>query len=199
MTVSNNDVIRTTVDMRFNAVNVIQNTFHCRYTGASGVSEQSVVDAIRVQLEGALWVAIDVDISTSITFIAYLNFNVTVNAPMPDAVPTLVTAGLHVAEVLPLQVAALLSFPSAVSRSIGRKYIAGYTESATDGGGVITVGASAPLLIAAANLVGSFTILAGNGIFGNFVAIPPTFIAWTSGRLDTLFRTQRRRVPGVGV
>ncbi len=199
MTVSNNDVIRTTVDMRYASVNVIQNTFHCRYTGASGVSEQSVVDAIRNEIEGALWTVVDGDLSLNLTFIAYLNFNVTQDAPMPDAIPVLVTAGINANETLPLQVAALMSFPSAVSRSIGRKYIAAYTEVSTSGAGVILVPELARLVTAASNLFGSFTILAGNGIFGNYVAVPPTFIPWTSSRVDSILRTQRRRVPGVGV
>ncbi len=199
MSVNGNDVIRTTVDMRLDGTGVVQNTFHTQYTGAVISSDQVVVNAIRVHLESSYYVVIQPDLVNDITFQAYINFNVTQGVPMPDAVPTLVTAGTDLAEPLPPQNAALMSFPTATAKSIGRKYVPSYGENANDGNGLLDAGVLARLLTAGVNLVGTFSISIGNGELGNYVDLTASFRAWTGSRADTLFRTQRRRVLGVGV
>lgn len=199
MAISNNDVIRTTVDARYLSVNVLQQVYHWRYVGTPVVSDQIAVDAVRSKLEVGVYTVIDVDTSNDIEWVNYENFNVTAGSPLPDSNPVGVFFGLDVANILPLQVGPLISFPTAVSRSIGRKYFYGYTERTTNGGGIINPSELGTLGACGVNLLSPFVVEAGVGEFGNTNLTGTTFNKWTSFRVDLLHRTQRRRVPGVGV
>lgn len=199
MAIANNDVIRTTMDGRYLGVNVVQNVYHWRYTGTAVVDDQIAVDDVKDQLELSVYTVLDVDITLDISFVNYENFNVTQHLPLPDSIPVGVFTGLDIANTLPLQVGPLISFPTLVARSIGRKYFFGYTERTTPGGGIITAASVAILGAAGVNLLIPFVVEAGVGEWGNTNIDGTTFNKWISYRVDTLHRTQRRRVPGVGV
>lgn len=198
MAIFDGNVIRTTVEMEIDGANIVQNVFHWLYTGTTVIDDQVAVDDMRDHIQSGGFAILDIDITTRITFVGYSNFNLSLGAPLPFSPAVNPLAGLDVGESLPFQVAALLSFPTGVSRSIGRKYIAGYCESSTDGGGNIL---GAPLgLLAGTAAVWILTPVVefGTGKFGNTDPAGLSFVPWSSFRLDTLFRTQRRRIPGVG-
>ncbi len=199
MAIFDGNTIRTTVEMEFLASSVSQNVWHCSYNGPTVSVDQQAVDDIMFFLETALYRIIDIDISEDISWVRYSNFNVTLGTPLPDAVPVDPLVGASSGNSLPSQTAALMSFPTAVSRSIGRKYMPVYTESTTLGGGELIVTSQARLGGAALVLITPFTIEGGSGQMGNSFAGGTSFAPWVSGRFDALFRTQRRRVPGVGI
>jgi hypothetical protein len=100
--------------------------------------------------------------------------------------------------VLPLQVSALALFPSNRVRSIGRKYIGGWTESDNEEPGVPSSGVLTAMANYAADLLAGFTV----GIFtqtpGNYDYDGSNFWPWIFAQVATYWATQRRRRAGVG-
>lgn len=198
MAIFDGNVIRTTVECLIDNSSVVQNVFHWAYAGTTVIDDQTAVDDMRDHLENGGYAILDIDQTTRLTYVGYQNYNLSLGAPLPFSPADDPLAGLHVGEALPFQTAALMSFPTGVSRSIGRKYIAGYTESGTGGGGELDTLPLARLASSAVVWLLNPVIEFGTASLGNTIPSGLSFWPWTSFRVDTLLRTQRRRIPGVG-
>lgn len=196
MTVVQNDVLRMTAEMSVGSFD-IQNIFHYQYTSVASVTDaQALLDAA-VILE-ALYDIILEDLSITMTFDQVRVQNITQDVLLGTTGWPVLTAGEEASGALPLTNAALLTFTTAVPRTRGGTYYGGMTEIQNTTAGTI-LAATVTRLVALAleqlteqNLSGRlYSYILVNREFG-------TVIPFTAAIVHTVFRTQRRRRPGVG-
>jgi hypothetical protein len=194
--VNNNDIMRVTAKTTI-PPDDFQNVYHARYLGASGQSDAVAWLAIANVLEAA-YTELLPGVTNQLDFDTIEVWNVTQDRPMIEASWPTLTSGSSVGEPLPFQCAACVLFPTATARSQGRKFFPGFTESETGGDSLWDAAALVDLVAAAAELLGTFTMGAGNFSFGNYNEDLVRFAQWISAIVQAVIKTQRRRSPGVG-
>jgi hypothetical protein len=108
------------------------------------------------------------------------------------------TFGTNVAEELPYQVAALVTFKTATTQHPGKKYLGGFTEDTNAGDGILTSGLLTELAAYAAVLLNGVTVEGAEFMFGNYNYALTRWAIWIAGAVDALWSTQRRRKTGIG-
>lgn len=199
MAVSQDDICRVVAKMRFGAIGDHFNVYHVYATsvGAPITDAQFLAD-IAAELETA-HTPINPYLDVGMQYIEIDGFNLTDNTPMePIAWPTLTVGGETTTDSLARQLAALVSFKTGVSRGVGRKYIGGFTEGQHNADGNLSSTLLTALANYAAALIGPKVGTYGTWAFGILRAAGPTFIPYVLGQVNAKFRTQRRRVLGVG-
>lgn len=197
MPVNNLDVIRVVADMSFLGVYLVQNTYHYQAITPGAIDDLVVSTSLAEKLDDAYANLVPL-LSTEFTFDNILVWNVTQDRPMQTLDwPTLV-GGSQSTATMPYQVAALVLFRTNRARSQGRKYLPPMVEQANAGGGVLSTAA-----LTAVDLYGDTIItpaVAGGGTYYpcNYRYSTALVSRWTNFEVGVRFRTQRRRVAGVG-
>jgi len=198
MAVAIGDVLRITARMSFVDLGLILNVYHVKVLEDGIPDDEDFQDAITAHLDLA-YSQFNALMDDHIAYVDIEMYNLTQDIPLtPQPWPTLVS-GVSVGTCVPLQAAALVTFPTAGKRSVGRKYLSGLSDSALDEGGKMnqtTVNAIADygLTIVAGTAVGNAEIY-----FGNYRPATNEFYRWDGVRVRSYLRTQRRRVVGIGV
>ena len=190
------DVLRITARMTAFGQN-IQNVYHYLHDGLVAVTEGFFDVALGAELDGAYSLISD-RMSQSLLFDDILIYNVTQGTPTRSINWPSLTTGDAVVTMLPLQCAALMLFRSTRAKSVGRKYLGGFAEDMSGGGGEVEVLLQTDLLLYGAAILNGFSASAQNFVPGNWDPVLLTFAEWISVAYDRYFRTQRRRVVGVG-
>lgn len=197
MTVDNGDVIRATEHFTWDGTEDFVNVWHYQCNGAGGLADSVVMAGLASEIDGTLGFLVE-DQSEKLVYGLIDFFNMTKDLPMGSVPHPTNTDGALASDPLPTQCAALITFRTAEKKSVGRRYIPGFTEDDSSDGGNISSATLANLAEYAAALIGGTTI-AGN-IFkpGHWRKLYEVFSEWLLPVVDTVYRTQRRRVKGVG-
>lgn len=196
MTVNQNDILRVTAEMSI-GVNDVQNVFHYQYVAVADVTDALALLDSAVIME-TLYDIILSDIGDALTFDQVRVKNVTQNTLLGSTPFPVLIAGTELGAPLPLPDAALITYPTAVPRTRGGTYFGGFTEIANVEQGNIASATVTRLLAVGVRALQEQNIA---GRLYQFVLINRllgTVIPLTSAIVHPIFRTQRRRRPGVG-
>jgi len=191
------DIVRVTAKFLFHGTEDYSNVYHaqCALTGAA--SDASVHAAIAAKLDSQYDYVVPFQ-SLAFDYTTIETWNVTQDRPMVEAAWPSLTAGEATGDALPAQCAALTLFGTNTARSQGRKFLAGFMESMSDSGGEILGTLLTALAQYASGLIVPMTITEGEMQFGNWSVDLARFADWASSKIGTVWRTQRRRVLGIG-
>ena len=195
-TVLSGDVVLIKAVQRLGSEKVI-NTFYVLNDGPGNSTDETAKDAALAWLQtayGFLPGSLTPEWSTDIVQF----YNMTQDRPMGDEPWNSTITGTGGSESMPYQMAALVTFPTEVKRSLGKKYIAGFTEGDSPGAGVLGPAPIANLVSFAAEILSGFNQSANLYAVGNYREALGTFIPYVSALVDVLLSTQRRRKPGIG-
>jgi len=196
MTVQNGDVLRITAKLQYNG-NDIQNVFHL-FNYGSAENDNVVSAAIETRIDTA-YSYLNVYYPDDIIYTTIAIWNVTQGVPVSEnAWPTMTAGGAGTADASPLQLAPLIKFGTAIARSQGRKYLGGFVEGQQDDGGTIGAVLQVALVTWAGHFLSSVIGGAAQMAFGNWNSTLGRFASYVAYTIDNYYRTQRRRVPGVG-
>lgn len=192
-----NDVMKVTAQFTWDDTDIFQNVYHIQLTSLIAEDDADVVTQIAVWLDTA-YTEFNWAVSTKLDYDQIEVYNVTQDRPMMTVPWPVLVQGAEVADPLPTQCAALVSFPTGVKRRVGKKYLAGMGEPYSIDGGKLAQALKDSLADFAVYMI---TTWAGGGMSleaGVWNGLLMTFTQYASGLIDDLFRTQRRRVQGVG-
>lgn len=195
MAVSAGDVLRITAKMSL-AGGDLQNVFHVFNYGA-GEDNATVFAALAALVDDAYDLIAD-EFDTSLQFETIHIVNLTAEELVgEEAWPTL-TAGLDTSGILPQQLAPLVLFSTSTLRSQGRKYLPATAYNTLTNTGVLFGTTYTSIAFWAASFLAGVTAGSASFVFGNFNTGTGVFSTWIGAIVESIFRTQRRRVPGVG-
>lgn len=197
MAVDQDDILRITAELSIGA-DAVQNVFHFQYQSVAQITDaQALTDGALVMED--LYNDILAAQSTSLDFDQVRVQNITQDKLLGTTAWPTIIAGLEVALLLPLPVAALLTYGTAVPQTRGSTYFGGFTEEDNTVGGVIAsalisqLGGIATSILAGTNLSGRlYKLIVLNRALGTIIPI-------TSAVVHAVWRTQRRRRQGVGI
>lgn len=196
MPVNNGDVLRVTARFRMFDEDV-QNVFHLQSNNTGSVADATADAAIVTWLDDA-YNNLSAEISDELERVDIVIQNLTEGTParfsMWDTYPTPSDTNTP----LPLQVSALVTFPSNTVKSIGRKFVAGFTEADNVDPGVPDSSIISVLSTWATDILSAITLGTGLLEAGNFNYNTSTFAKWLFAQIATFWATQRRRRAGVG-
>jgi len=108
------------------------------------------------------------------------------------------TVGSGTGDPLPPQNCPLCLFGTAVLRSVGKKFLPVYAETANDSTGTVSGAALANMANFIADVLATKTGTGWSGVLGNWNPTLVRFAEWTSGIARDFYATQRRRYAGSG-
>lgn len=191
------DILRVTCKMHANNVGQdIQNVFHYKHYGDSA-TDTAWFTACATLMDTA-YDALKTQIPNDVTFESIAVWDITQDRPVYEGSWPTLTAGTATADPLPSQTAALALFTSDKARSQGRKYLPPFAENACDTNGKLTSGATAALVTWIADVLLYVAAVNWHSVPGNWSPTKVRFAQWLAGLAQDYFRTQRRRVEGVG-
>lgn len=196
MTVVQNDVLRVTAELSFGADD-LQNTFHYQYTSVADATDAEALDDI-ANIMDDLYSIIVADMSSSVDFDQVRVQNVTQDVLLGAAAWPSLVSGTEASAALPLQVAALITYTTAVPKTRGGTYFGGMTEIANGLGGTIVAATVVRLAELAVEALLEQTIKDRTYQFILRNRLLGTIIPFTTSIIHSVFRTQRRRRQGVG-
>ena len=196
MAVVAGDIIRATAKQTYFADD-IQNVFHLKHVGAGSVADATVMNDISARLSTA-YKEIEGLLDGNQYYTEVEFYNITQAYPMGSSAWIFPPTNTGTGDALPGQVAALLTFPTMVSKSLGKKFLGVFGETANEGDGVLTSAMLTALGGFAFEILQSLTIGGEVFKFGNYNVSADTFAEWLWGLAELLWSTQRRRKPGVG-
>lgn len=171
--------------------------FHVEVSVSSPVADaQALIDAAG-WLDDC-WANIVALLGTQMAFTTIGMRNVTQITPTQYADWPTLTAGTRDNPLLPLQCAVLAVFPTGASKTSGRKYIPGFTNQSNEGQGEVEDLDFPSLALWANDVLDGYPTGDGIARAGAWSPSKIRFSPFTSVYFDDLFRTQRRRVLGVG-
>ena len=205
MTVADNTVIRAVFELLFPDYRVAQNVFWFLADFTSPQSDAAVEAAIESYVDDVI-TEVDDDIKSTCTVspgdVNEMVWNAgegiwEVDRFIGQIEPSITFA--ETTEMLPHAVCPVLVANTARPKTRGRKSIPGFCEADNDMGDV-SAGALAHLATALAQYLADETISSGNDLLvGVASTVTGTFWEFTDGHVDSLFGSQRRRKPGVGI
>lgn len=198
MTVQVFDVVRIVAEMLFDGVDIMQNVYHFQHQGSVQSTDLNFLERSGDFIEAAM-VDLQPLMTDNISFGTISGFNVTQDTPLFGIDWPTFTTGDGIDNTLPLQCAALASFPTGTAKRIGKKFMAGFGEDNQAGGGELSVTLTDAMVTFGVELLAGWvqgTLILGNGTYDPVTEIFRQFVAAT---VDAIMRTQRRRVVGVGV
>lgn len=196
MTINQGDIVRITPRFRMFEEDV-QNVYHVEVQGV-GTLTDVVFDAAAVAWLETIYNLLNGQISDEMDRVDIVIQNLTEGTPARFKAWTTFPTPTDTNTPLPLQCSSLITFPSDTVKSIGRKFIAGFTEADNTDPGIPTAGVISDLAtMAAAMLVG---IISGTVICppGNWSETKTRFAEWAFAQVAEFWATQRRRRAGVG-
>lgn len=191
------DVVKVTAQFTWDDTETFQNVYYVKHAGSATATDIAFHNACAAWLE-TLYTPLLSYLSTKLDFDEVVTYNVTQDIPMiTGAWPTL-TQGSDAGDPLPTQCSALVSFPTAKKKVIGKKYIAGATETNNLSGGILSSAFKTALASFGAAVLSGY--VSGTIVIdpGTYNVITGVFNELLTSLVDDLFRTQRRRVKGVG-
>lgn len=205
MTVADDTILRAVFEMAFPDYRIAQMVFHFLSDFTSPQADATVVAGIESYVDD-LVTEVDDEIKSTCT----INPG-DVNEMEWDAINEIWEVVRYVGEIepsitfaettdmLPHAVCPVLVANTARPKTRGRKSIPGFCELAQDMGDV-SAGALAHLATALAQYLADETLSAGNDlIVGVASTVDGVFYPFTDGHVDTVYGSQRRRKPGVGI
>lgn len=198
MAVEAGDVLRVTAKFLVNDIDDMMNVFHAKHMGDDPVPDASAATDLSDRLDGA-WGQLNSHISVNVDYVSIEVFNVTQDRPISeDSWFTQTAGGQSTDAQLPAQIASLVTFPTATARSLGKKFLGGFTEVDNENFGVVSSGLLSDMADFVTDLLGSMTIDGELFEWGNYRPLTLLFSPWVSGLIETFWATQRRRRSGVG-
>ena len=198
MAVSQDDIVRATVEGRFDGVTAIQNTFHMIKTDSGDISEALALTDVIAVLE-ALYVAIGAILSTLYTITGVRAVNTTKATDIGFGFFTDATPGVDAGATQSPQVCYGMSFPTGALNIRGRKSFGPILEGAADNKGLISAGALLDLADLGDLAVATFVETSGDWVLGVIRTSTGLFLPFESYTISPTSTTQRRRRVGVGV
>lgn len=196
MTVSVGDIIRVTARFEIYEED-IQNVYHLKATG-TGTQTDALHDEAVVDWLELCYNEFNGDISDEVDRVDIVIQNLTEGTPARfkqwDTYPTPTDTNTP----LPLQCSGLVAFPSDTVKSIGRKFIGGWTEADNDDPGVPTSGVTVSLAAYAYEVLTGFVTSGLEMYPGNWNNNTSHFALWLFATVAQFWATQRRRRAGVG-
>jgi hypothetical protein len=195
MTVFQGDVVRVTAKMSFGSGDC-QNTFWGFNAGADE-TDINVWTGIAAEIDDA-YDTYDGVLTTSLKFDSIQVWNDTRHQPVGEAAwPTLVQGAIS-GDNAPLQLAPLVLFGTMTAKSQGRKYLPAPAMSGVDDFGQLASGVYNAAVLWAYKFLTPATAGSASIVWGNFNLTTFVFSPYISLLVSDIFRTQRRRVQGVG-
>lgn len=191
------DVIETVVRMR-QAGQVILNVYQHIHAGSASVTEAAVLVALRTWLEG-IYTVFDNNLANDLVWEGYDSRNITRGTPVGSAAFALLTVGGSATQAEPLQVAAVVRFPTDYSGSQLRKFVPGMTTGRLDENGILTAAAQADILAGFATCLTPMSVSGESFVYGRDNPAEARFAAAQSVVVNDVVGTQRRRKQGVGL
>lgn len=196
MTVQLLDIIRVTARFQMFEEDV-QNVYHLRTSG-TGSQTDAAFDASVVTWLESVYNVLNGQISDEFERLDIVIQNLSEGTPARFSQWTTYPTPTDTNTPLPLQVSALITFPSDTVKSIGRKFIGGFTEADNVDPGVPIAAVLADLATLAAAILTGFTSGTLTVKPGNWNADTAFFANWIFATVAGFWATQRRRRAGVG-
>lgn len=172
----------------------IRNMFTCSVTEMGGDTSAILWDAYMDNLVDAMLVL-------ACNTIHYYSYEVqTWNTPnwVPKDIVSIDATGDQTGDQLPNQSAVVLIAKSAGIHGVGRKFLAGLSETQQVAGTMIA-GIAVDLALVLANYITPFTGIGGGTIIPGVLDKTGTFRPFVGGFVSSLLGSMRRRKPGVGI
>jgi len=197
MTVQVGDVVRVTAKMAVDN-EAVQNVYHYQNAGPGALSDSDFIDAVGGRLDGVHG-GLNSNISDQLDYTTIEFYNVTQSNALGEVSwPTQTSGGQTSSNLLPTQVAGLLTFSTGLSKSLGKKFLGGLTIAAGDFDGAPNAAIQAALATFGTNLLGVLTKNGNTIKVGNYRVATATFIEWIAPIVEQIFATMRSRKIGVG-
>lgn len=190
------DVVRLTAKMLVAGEDIV-NVYWFRHDGSTDVLDTIVHEFLAIHVDVAMNNLVAY-LTSSLAFTTIETFNVTKDLPMVEAPWPSQTGGANASDRFPSQVAALVTFPTAAARSLGKKYLGVFGEDTNDNFGQpssVLQGALADYVV---DILTAISIVGENFVIGHYRTATGVFIDWVSGIVETVWATQRRRKKGSG-
>jgi hypothetical protein len=195
--VGNNDILRITASFDYDG-DQIQNVYHMQVTTTSGDVDNATFLAELDDDIDSMYDDIVSEIFTDVDFDYIEVYNLTADEFVGRVSWPSKTSGSGTGDPLPPQTAPLVLFPTAVLRSVGKKFLPLYAESANDAAGTPSSAALVNLASWAADVLATKTGTGWSGVMGNWNPTLLRFAEWTSSVVQDFWATQRRRYKGSG-
>ncbi len=197
MTVVQNDVVRATGETS-RGPDAIQNVMHYRSTNAASITDaQALIDIAQVM--DTVFSTMIGFITTALSYDQVRAQNVTQDVLLGTAAYPSLIGGTIAGDQLPLQNAAILNFPSSKPKTRGSVFLGGFTEADNAPTGILSGGLQTALVSMAVILLGEIVLGPNSWRYVVFNTILKTFVLPTGSVIPAVWRTQRRRRPGVGI
>lgn len=197
MPVQPGDIVRVIARMEKDGTEDNLNVYHLKHMGSTNITNAGFMTDVALRLDTA-YGQFAHEVTTDLEFIDIEFYNVTQDVWMGTEGWPVRTFGTNVAEELPAQVAALVTFRTATTQHPGKKFLGGYTEDVNAGDGVISAGGVTSLLAYIVQMMLTLVIESNAVYWGNYNYTIPRWAVWVAGAVDTVWATQRRRKPGIG-
>lgn len=196
MTIGINDVVSIRAKQLLGTEQCM-NTFYVRNTGGNTVNDSTFIAAAQSWVH-SIWNPNTGALTTDWASDTIQMYNMTADVPVGEVLWSVALSGSNATHSLPYQVSGLVTFPTNTKRSLGKKYMGGFTEAATDGGSVANASLIATLIAMGASIIAGFTAGTTSFTVGNYNIPLAAFSPYVSAIAEVLLATQRRRKPGVG-
>jgi hypothetical protein len=197
MTVNAGDIIRCTQSMLYDNSDRYENVYYYQHQGSGGLADNVVLAGLEGEISGWTGYILGLQVN-ELVYEGVECYNVTQDTPMGFLADTYSNAGTNAGTALPLQCSMLVTFDSGDKHGQGRKYLAAPAVAAQSDAGILTGAALTALGTWAAAVLGGVSISGEDFVVGHYRKATGAFLDWLSARVDTVIRTQRRRVLGVG-
>lgn len=197
MTVVQNDVIRATAETT-RGTNAIQNVLHFRSTNPASVSDAQALTDMAAALDSVFSNLIG-HITTALSYDQVRAQNVTQDVLLGTAAWPALIGGTKAEHQLPLQSAAIVTFPTAKPKTRGSLYFGGFTELDNEATGIVSATLQTQLVAIAVQLLAEIVLGPNSWRYVVFNTALKTFVLPTGSVIPQVWRTQRRRRPGVGI
>jgi hypothetical protein len=184
--------------MSYEFIHSVQNVWYFQMTELGPEDDVDVEDALAAWLDN-VYSNVVVDQAASFKYDRIDFYNVTQDRPMVSRDWPTLTAGTGAGLADALQLAGQVNFRTGVKRSLGKKYIGGYTDASISGGGYLNPAPIANMEAFGADACAN--VGPGNSIWraGHVKASNGAFVTWVDAYAMAIVATQRRRKLGVGV
>ncbi len=190
------DTVRVTAKMLLGSEEVA-NVYHVNHKGSVAVDADQFHDDVTSWLQAA-YDGIEDSVSDQLIDDVIDTYNMSQDVPILSTGWPGSFQGNDAGQAEPYQIAALITFPTAVKRSLGKKYLPGLSETGVLDAGVLSSTIITDLAAFAVDLLAGFLVLGETFEAGNYRPLTDTFIQWGWAIIEGLVSTQRRRKPGVG-
>ncbi len=190
------DVLRIVCKMAITGQDVI-NVFNFKVAVNGALDDADFMTRLAALLD-ANYGLINEDVANDLIYVVIDGQNITQDVLLPTVPWPVLVNGADLAEILPRQVAAQVFFKTTRPRTRASKFMGGYTEDSNSSVGGLNALPIGRLQLFGDGLVASLTDGTIDVDYGAYNAFLARFTPVISATVSDFWRTQRRRVPGVG-